>query len=88
MKIPQKFLADRGKLVCKILKSLYGLKQVGKLWNKIPTKFFQKIGFIPIITDAYILIIQRKRDFIIVDVYINDLIFRSNNINALEWLKN
>ena len=44
----------RESLVCKILKSLYKLKQAGKLWNKTITKFFQKIGFIPTNADSCI----------------------------------
>lgn len=40
IKIPQRCLAGWKSLVCKILKSLYKLKQVKKLWNKTITKFF------------------------------------------------
>ena len=40
MKIPQGCKARREGLVCKILKSLYGLKQAGRLWNKTIIKFF------------------------------------------------
>lgn len=32
-------------LVYKILKSIYRLKQAGKLWNMMVIKFFSKIGF-------------------------------------------
>lgn len=40
MKIIQKYLVGKKKLVCKILKSLDGLKQAKRFWNKILTKFF------------------------------------------------
>ena len=55
MKIPKRCRSGREGLVYKILKSLYGLKQAGKLWNKTIIKFFQKIGFVPINADACIL---------------------------------
>lgn len=57
MKIPQKCRASKKKLVCKLLKSLYGLKQAEKLLNKTLTKFFQRIGFISTNTNMCILII-------------------------------
>ena len=57
MRIPQGCLVDQEGLVCIILKSLYGLKQAGRLWNKTITKFFRRIGFTPTNVDASILII-------------------------------
>ena len=77
----------REALVCKILKSLYGLKEAGRFWNKTITKFFRKIGFIPTNADSYILTIKKERELIIVGVYIDDLILESRSIKALEWLK-
>ena len=45
MKIPQECPTGWKRLICKIPKSLYGLKQARKLWNKTIIKLFQKIGF-------------------------------------------
>ena len=58
MKIPQGGLAGREGLVCKILKSLYGLKQAERLWNKTIAKFFRKISFTPTNADACIFTIH------------------------------
>lgn len=87
MKIPQGCLADREGLVCKILKSLYGLKQAGRLWNKTITKFFQRIGFTPTNADACILTIKWKGELVIVAVYVDDLLLESRSVEALKWLK-
>ena len=57
MRISQEYLVDWEGLVCKILKSLYNLKQAEQLWNKMITKFFRKIGFTSTNVDTYILTI-------------------------------
>ena len=87
MKIPQECLAGREQLVCKILKSLYGLKQVERLWNKTIIKFFRKIGFASTNADVCILTIKWKGELIIVGMYVDDLVLGSRSLNALEWLK-
>ena len=87
MKIPQRCQADQEVLVCKILKSLYGLKQAKKLWNKIIIKFFRKIDFNPTNADACILTMKWRKELIIVDIYVDDLVFGSRSLKALEWLK-
>ena len=69
------------------MKSLYGLKQVKKLWNKTITKFFQKIDLTSTNTDVYIFIIKKKDELIIISIYIDNFTFELNNINVLEWLK-
>ena len=88
MKISQGCRAGREGLVCKILKSLYRLKQAGRLWNKTIIKFFRKIGFTPTNADACILTIKWRGELIIVGVYVEDLVLGSRSLKALEWLKN
>ena len=86
MRIPQGCIVREG-LVCKILKSFYGLKQVGRLWTKTITKFFQKIRFTHTNTDSCILTIKREGQFTIVEVYVENFALGSRSIKALEWLK-
>ena len=73
MKILQRCKVSQERLVYKIFKSLYELKQVGRLWNKILIKFFQKISFVPINGDSCILIYHYDDVFIILGVYVDDL---------------
>ena len=87
MKIPQGCLACQEGLVCKKLKSLYGFKQVRRLWNKTIAKFFQTIGFAPTNADACILTIHWEGKLIILGVYEDDFVFGSRSFKELEWLK-
>lgn len=56
-------------------------------WNKIFTKFFQRINFTFTNINAYIFIFYRKREFITISIYIDNLILRLRDTNVLEWLK-
>lgn len=87
MKIPQGCRVGREGLVCKILKSLYGLKQAGRLWNKTTIKFFRKIGFVLTNADPCILAYRQDNVFIIVGVYVDDLMLASQSQDGLDWLK-
>ncbi|PSR85588.1 hypothetical protein PHLCEN_2v5405, partial [Hermanssonia centrifuga] len=42
--------------VCEILRSLYGLKQSGRLWNLKITAYIKKIGFKPTTADPSVFI--------------------------------
>ena len=46
------------------------------------------MGFTPTNADSCILIIKRKRELIIVGVYIDNLALELRSIKVLEWLKN
>lgn len=87
IKILQKCETGWEGLVFKIFKSLYGLKQVGRFWNKTFIKFFQKIGFVSTNENLYILTFQKSNVFIIIRVYVDDLAFVSKSQDELDYLK-
>lgn len=84
MKIPQGRQLRQNGLDCKIFKSLYGLKQAKRLENKIVIKFFQKFNFNIKNGDLCILILVYKEDFIIIKVYIDNLLLRSKSYTVLK----
>lgn len=84
MKIFQGCVTRQQRVVCKILKSLYGLKQAGKLGNKTIIKFFWKIGFTLTNADPYILVYRQSNILIVVRIYVDNLVFGSQSQNGLE----
>lgn len=84
MRMPQGKQLGRSGLVYKFFKSLYSLKQVRRLWNKIVIKFFQKIGFNIMNKEPRILILVYRRDLNVVGVCMDDLLLRSKSYTALE----
>ena len=98
MKIPQGLLIqgeyaeeDRNQLVCKLHKSLYGLKQASRQWNSKLTIFLKSIGFIQSKSD-YSLFTKsssssNKDDFIALLVYVDDIIIGSNDQTQIDLIK-
>ena len=74
-------------LVCKLNKSLYGLKQAGRSWyEKIDALLF-KFGFTKLATDNCIYI-KRSNDYlIIIALYVDDLLILSDSIPKLKQFK-
>lgn len=80
-------------LVCKLNKSIYGLKQAGRNWNKLLDKWFKNNNFIVSKADPclYILNNNDKDNYLVIAVYVDDMIsitssneLRSNIINKMK----
>lgn len=73
--------------MCRLLRSSYGLKQSGWLWNQNIIAFYKSIGFKQLKGDPSILIRQLKDEISIVSVYVNDFLLASNTMAVLKTLK-
>lgn len=73
MKITQRYKIGQKELFCKILKSLYRLKQARRRWNKTLIKFLRVISFMTINTDPCILDYEKIMLYIIIEMYIDNL---------------
>lgn len=79
----------RKRLVYKFLRSIYSLKQVGRLWNQKVITFLKTLGFNSLNVNSSILILTRSGEkILIIYVYIDNFFLASNNFKALQWLKN
>ncbi len=74
-------------LLCRLLRSLYGLKQSGRFWNQNVIAFYKSIGFIQLNNNPNILVRQSRDKISIVCVYVDDFFLASNTIVALKTLK-
>ncbi len=74
-------------LVCRLLRSIYGLKQSDRLWNQKVIGFLQTLGFKLLNADLSILIFNRDGAILMISVYVDDFLLASNNLQALQWLK-
>nr|GFC42730.1 retrovirus-related Pol polyprotein from transposon TNT 1-94 [Tanacetum cinerariifolium] len=65
--------------VCKLDKALYGLKQAPKGWYETPSSFLIQHKFIKGTIDNTLFTYKTKSDFIIVHIYVDDIIFGSTS---------
>jgi len=74
MEQPKGFVqGDRRKTVCLLNKSLYGLKQGGRQWNKWLHKVLTKLNFMRTYSDASLYIYTCRDIRIIMPVFVDDM---------------
>uniref|UniRef100_A0AAV1VK26 Integrase catalytic domain-containing protein n=1 Tax=Peronospora matthiolae TaxID=2874970 RepID=A0AAV1VK26_9STRA len=73
--------------VCKLKRSLYGLKQSPRMWNQTIDGFMIKMGFKKCESDHCIYIKRDDQDMILVVLYVDDLILASSNNELLKSTK-
>jgi len=73
-------------LVCKLKKSLYGLKQSSRCWNMTFREYMKSIGFKESSADSCIFI--RKNNVLsIVAIYVDDLILITETVEEMQQIK-
>lgn len=87
MRQPELFDDGTGR-VCRLNKSLYGLKQASCVWNQKLDAALKHFGLIATKSDACVYHILRDRSILVVAVYVDDVIIISNDIELKNALKN
>ena len=86
MEQPEGYVArGKEKFVCKLRKSLYGLKQSSRCWNATFSVHMHKAGFIQSPADPCVFI--RHKPIAIVAVYVDDLIIITKTTEEMSSLK-
>ena len=74
MKQPEGFIAeDEKRLVCKLKRSIYGLKQSPRCWNSVLDEHLKKMGFVQTASDPC-LYVKSEGEMFIIAVYVDDLL--------------
>ena len=73
--------------VCRLHKSLYGLKQASRQWNRTFSKVLITVGYVQSESDTSLFVKTTPTAFIAVLVYVDDIAIASNNDPELVALK-
>lgn len=83
MNQPKGFIKDKG-LVCKLHKSMYGLKQASRAWYQRIDKFPSEMGM-KMVESHHIIYSQiTLEENLIIATYVDDLLLVGNNFNVIE----
>lgn len=88
MKIPQGLLDENDK-VCKLNKSIYGLKQAARCWYEMFENTLKEIGFISSKVDHCIYLLDKgevKKNIYLL-LYVDDLVIATQNLETSQALK-
>ena len=75
------------KLVCKLNKSLYGLKQSPRCWNAVFTEYMEQAGFVQSSADSCVFVQTEEDDLTIVAVYVDNLIILTKTPEKMKEVK-
>ncbi|XP_019190294.1 PREDICTED: uncharacterized protein LOC109184712 [Ipomoea nil] len=87
MTLPPGFNTEKPNQVCRLLRSLYGLKQASRQWNEKLCTALLSIGFDQSKSDPSLFTKGKGDKFIAVLVYVDDILVTSPNISQITDLK-
>jgi hypothetical protein len=88
MKQPEGFtVKDKKELVCKLNKSLYGLKQSPRMWYQKFNTYIQGLGFVRSKVDHCVYYKHVGEHFIYVVLYVDDMLLLGNNMEVIKEVK-
>ena len=70
--------------VFKLKKALYGLKQAPRAWYERLSKFILENGFKMRKIDTTLFIKAKENDMLLVQIYVDDIIFGATNVSLCE----
>ncbi|GJT63798.1 retrovirus-related pol polyprotein from transposon TNT 1-94 [Tanacetum coccineum] len=88
MKVPQGYSTSLpSNIVCKLTKSLYGLKQANRQWFEKLTTFLVSIGFKQSYVDTSLFTLDKDGKFVTLLVYVDDILLAGNDKKLIQGIK-
>ncbi|WKA06371.1 hypothetical protein VitviT2T_024274 [Vitis vinifera] len=87
MQLPPGFSTPNDPRVCKLKKSLYGLRQASRQWYSKLSSSLLKFGFSQAKSDSSLFIKQTSTSFIALLIYVDVVIIASNDLKEIDAVK-
>jgi len=87
MRPPPGFQDSSSKMVCRLHKSLYGLRQASRQWNAKLTDALVAFGFIQSTTDHSLFTHRQNQSFTALLVYVDDVVLTGNDLTLIIEVK-
>ena len=87
LRLPIGFNESKWDDVLPILRSIYGLKQAGRVWNQALDKELTSIGWTRCSADSCLYVMRRKGKLMILAVYVDDLLLLGDDPAAIRCMK-
>ncbi|KAJ0826596.1 putative RNA-directed DNA polymerase [Helianthus annuus] len=79
MTLPKGYYSKNESKVCKLVKSLCGLKQATRKLNEKLTDVLLSVGFVQRTWDHSLFILSKSSVFVVLLVYVDDIVITYNN---------
>jgi len=87
MQQPEGFITDgEENLVCKLRKSIYGLKQSPRCWNTALDSHLKDIGFVQSVSDPCVYT-DKGGDMFFIGIYVDDIILAGRSDKKIRKVK-
>jgi hypothetical protein len=88
MKLREGFVVKGKKdLVCKLKRSLYGIKKSPRMWYQKFDRYILSLGFVRSKADHFIYSKEEGGHFIYVELYVDNMLLIGNNMNEIKEVK-
>ncbi|KAJ3684366.1 hypothetical protein LUZ61_013530 [Rhynchospora tenuis] len=87
MRLPPGFASKHPGKVCRLRKSLYGLRQAPRMWFSKLTEALKAYGFTQSYADYSLFTLEKHDTFLAILVYVDDLVIAGNNSDAIVRFK-
>ncbi|MCH80680.1 retrovirus-related Pol polyprotein from transposon TNT 1-94 [Trifolium medium] len=88
MLVPEGVTCPKSNQVCKLKKSLYGLKQASRKWYEKLSNLLITEGYIQSYSDYSLFTKKYKNEFTTILVYVDDIIVTGNSMSEIDRIKN
>ena len=87
IKQPEGFeIKGKEHMVCKLKRSIYGLKQSSRCWNQVLDKHLKTTGFKPSMNDPCIYTLNSGGEIFILAVYVDDIILAGRSSESIQQI--